>query len=493
MSGGETTTLGAPKLIEAEITGVLCWNYPPGGSDRETLEVTLKRLTHFMESGMPQSFAIVGREFMPDMNPMRYVTLEGFSASERAGRGGDFDITLHLKEYRPKIVEKLVENPDGSWSVKRVRPDYVTEPERLRFEAMKAKRAMGFPLGGVVTKDGDVFIKNAGRALLFLKMFKEYWEKHIYIDENKRIYFKNGYNIKTLDEVNEIKFGASLSPALPNFMAPAAAPALAEYSVLSAGHRFENVYTIGGETCYVSLDEVIKAFGGRKGSDDSSIYVTAKFGPANSAYKETLVVVVPSKGAAGQSECAMFSTRTQRPEKGKIRWSRPRGAEVYLELNDFLAAYGEAFKEELKNNKKPKIEKVEKIYISDGRLAQWLKNIEAPPMGSDDYVYGADNSILWIKPQNANDGYVTIGYGHALQDKDDVKYGFSVFDKQSEEAVEKSIAEQMSRYGSYAENPAVLSPYQALELMEKDLKEKREATMKSVEKKGIIYSDVVSF
>ena len=62
-------------------------------------------------------------------------------------------------------------------------------------------------------------------------------------------------------------------------------------------------------------------------------------------------------------------------------------------------------------------------------LAQWIKSMEIGDIyNASNKNYLKINGIYYILPQNAKDGYVTLGYGHAIQTNDDArKYGFLMY------------------------------------------------------------------
>ncbi|MDL2302742.1 hypothetical protein LJC58_10405, partial [Lachnospiraceae bacterium OttesenSCG-928-D06] len=95
-----------------------------------------------------------------------------------------------------------------------------------------------------------------------------------------------------------------------------------------------------------------------------------------------------------------------------------------------------------------------------------------------------------IRPHSANDGYVTIGYGHAIQsDTDAKKYGFETGQIQPVSDVLTSISEQMNKYSSYTQNPAILSLVSAEELLTQDLMSYRENATIFAEEMGRTYLD----
>lgn len=81
-----------------------------------------------------------------------------------------------------------------------------------------------------------------------------------------------------------------------------------------------------------------------------------------------------------------------------------------------------------------------------------------------------DSNIVGIKIQNANAGYVTLGYGFIIQTEADAKkYGFRTWTKQEINVIEQEIDEQARKYGTGAGNPAVLSQDEAEELLKEEL------------------------
>jgi GH24 family phage-related lysozyme (muramidase) len=104
-----------------------------------------------------------------------------------------------------------------------------------------------------------------------------------------------------------------------------------------------------------------------------------------------------------------------------------------------------------------------------GSFVGWLKQIEAPYKNSD-YILDSSGKRIAIKPHNSNDGYITVGYGHAIQsDEDAIKHGFKTGSKQTVSAVSNSITKQLAGYKSYKDNPAILTLQEAEDLLKADL------------------------
>ncbi len=102
-------------------------------------------------------------------------------------------------------------------------------------------------------------------------------------------------------------------------------------------------------------------------------------------------------------------------------------------------------------------------------LSRWLTNIEKPYKDSD-YVIDENGIRIAIKPHNSNDGYVKLGYGHAIQsDNDATKYGFTTGSKQNVSTVTAIISKQLESYKSYKDNPAILTFQEAETLLVNDL------------------------
>lgn len=72
------------------------------------------------------------------------------------------------------------------------------------------------------------------------------------------------------------------------------------------------------------------------------------------------------------------------------------------------------------------VEKISRDEMQLLELAQWIKSMEIGDIyNASNKNYLKINGIYYILPQNAKDGYVTLGYGHAIQTNDDArKYGF---------------------------------------------------------------------
>lgn len=108
------------------------------------------------------------------------------------------------------------------------------------------------------------------------------------------------------------------------------------------------------------------------------------------------------------------------------------------------------------------------VDLGNDNLIEWLKSMEAP-YKKEDYIWKGEITIA-IKPYNSNDGYVTVGYGHAIQsDKDAKKYGFEIGSKQNVSEVNDSISKQLVNYNSYTDNPAILTLEDAEALLADDL------------------------
>lgn len=106
-------------------------------------------------------------------------------------------------------------------------------------------------------------------------------------------------------------------------------------------------------------------------------------------------------------------------------------------------------------------------------LIDLIKNMEIGNINNkfnSNYVLDGDSNIVGIKIQNANDGYVTLGYGFIIQTEADAKkYGFRTWTKQEINVIEQEIDEQARKYGTGAGNPAVLSQDEAEELLKEEL------------------------
>ena len=107
-------------------------------------------------------------------------------------------------------------------------------------------------------------------------------------------------------------------------------------------------------------------------------------------------------------------------------------------------------------------------------LGELLYQIEMP-YSRDDYLCNDKGTKIGVKPQNANDGYVTIGAGHCIQDDTEAaEYGFQTGEKQKLEDVDQCIKEQLAQYGETLDNPAILTMDEARLLLEADIQEYRE-------------------
>ncbi len=111
---------------------------------------------------------------------------------------------------------------------------------------------------------------------------------------------------------------------------------------------------------------------------------------------------------------------------------------------------------------------VVEVPVNKNLLAGWLSQIEVPHEVSD-FILDSNNKIS-IKPHNANDGFVTVGYGHAIQsDAEAEKYGFTTGSKQDVNTVTNVILKQLESYESYKDNPAILTFQEAEDLLIADL------------------------
>lgn len=123
------------------------------------------------------------------------------------------------------------------------------------------------------------------------------------------------------------------------------------------------------------------------------------------------------------------------------------------------------------------------------RLCKWLENIEAPYL-DEDFIVTEENERIAIKPHNANDGYVTIGFGHAIQSEEDAqRYGFETCEKKSNSEVNDSIKSQLDSYEEYLSNPAILTFTEARRLLHEDVQEKRDIANIALANRGLDFSD----
>lgn len=144
------------------------------------------------------------------------------------------------------------------------------------------------------------------------------------------------------------------------------------------------------------------------------------------------------------------------------------------------------------------IQEIPTEHIEFLKLAQLIKCLEIGNIKNSkngNYKKDENGKILAIKMQNANDGYVTIGYGHAIQSNEDAsKYGFDVirsidrfkdFDfskRNSVEDIDAVIKAQQAYYDSNNQtNPAELSLENAELLLLEEIEVKRGITMSALE------------
>ncbi len=107
---------------------------------------------------------------------------------------------------------------------------------------------------------------------------------------------------------------------------------------------------------------------------------------------------------------------------------------------------------------------------STTNLSSWLTNIEKP-YKSTDYIIDDYGKKVAIKPHNSNDGYITVGYGHAIQSNTDAnKYGYSSGNKQAVSSVSDIIKKQLDSFESYEDNPSILTFEEAESLLLDDLR-----------------------
>lgn len=137
-------------------------------------------------------------------------------------------------------------------------------------------------------------------------------------------------------------------------------------------------------------------------------------------------------------------------------------------------------------------------------LAQLMKCMEIGDIYNlKNKNYINDNGVIvGIEIQNAEDGYVTIGYGHAIQSNADAsKYGFDVIRSKTEfknfdfsvahsvEEINKVINEQKAYYANAGQqNPAELSLEKAEILLLEELSIKRNDAVKAIGANSIKYS-----
>ena len=130
VEGEELTRIGKPKLVEIEITGRLSY-MAKGVSPNETIE----RLKSLMEAKMPVSFDLYGSQYSLILpRNVRYVSIEYFNCAESAEIGGDYYITLSLRQYKPLPKLQLKESPYGGYEIEEKYPAYVTNKEKENFE-----------------------------------------------------------------------------------------------------------------------------------------------------------------------------------------------------------------------------------------------------------------------------------------------------------------------------------------------------------------------
>lgn len=111
------------------------------------------------------------------------------------------------------------------------------------------------------------------------------------------------------------------------------------------------------------------------------------------------------------------------------------------------------------------------------KLVEWMKNAET---NDEDFIKDDKGNKVAIKIQNAKDGCVTIGYGHILQTKSEIKYyGFEEWEEEiltnialKEEIydIDIIISEQRKKYEG-KDNPAILSLEEAEGLLYEDIEE----------------------
>lgn len=137
------------------------------------------------------------------------------------------------------------------------------------------------------------------------------------------------------------------------------------------------------------------------------------------------------------------------------------------------------------------IEQISADEIQLLKLVQWLKFMEIGDIyNASNENYIKINGIYYIRPQNANDGYVTIGYGHAIQTNEDAKkYGFNdvpgyqCFDF-SKEHTSKEIAVFIDAYEAYYNKstlcPGILSQETATHILIEDVKAAQETAISAI-------------
>lgn len=128
------------------------------------------------------------------------------------------------------------------------------------------------------------------------------------------------------------------------------------------------------------------------------------------------------------------------------------------------------------------------------KLAEWLYNIEAPYKDAD-LITDNDGNIIALKPQNVQDGYITIGAGHIIQTEADArKYGFYGLPGMkwdgslTDDEIARLIKEQQAKYGTGTSNPAILTVSQAKELLADDLVVARKTAESYAQETGKTYT-----
>ena len=131
----------------------------------------------------------------------------------------------------------------------------------------------------------------------------------------------------------------------------------------------------------------------------------------------------------------------------------------------------------------------------DEPIISWLKNIEGP-FQKEHFVI-IEGVRIGIRPHSAKDGYITVGFGHAIQSKEDaIKYGFDDYlDYNGEEVVKKSHEEitdiinaQQSKFGNGLKNPANLVFQEAEDLLIQDWGEKRTKAENGISRRGLTFN-----
>lgn len=200
----------------------------------------------------------------------------------------------------------------------------------------------------------------------------------------------------------------------------------------------------------------------------------------------------PFEGCTQIGQCIVSESVIENQEWMDTDINRDNGQRSLNYLTSYMictAGPGIIYFSDAGQNLKSFIDELETDEIELLELAQLIKCFEIGDIyniNNDNYIV-SEGKVIGIRLQNAKDGYLTIGYGHAIQSNQDAqKYGlnkipgYETFDfaiKHSSTEIDALITACENYYtNSNERNMAQLSLEEAEILMIDNLKEKRQLT-----------------